>query len=500
MNLKRITAYTVLTAAGVAGASAQAMYFNSARVEEPDSATVAERAHRLLQTIREAAAEPDSTEAAAVDEVLAAVADDTAGAPAPEPVQWVLLTDFPTVEEYMAAAAGLPYDTVVNLEPLPRTFFGPAVFDGYTFADDRNPLAADYSGNAATRWLEREGAAARAMERMRRHLFYEHPQAVPYNINLLPEAPKRYTAEVNPEEHTIEIKELVTPDEVHTTIAAGPVRKRHWLQTFSASLQFSQAYVSPNWYQGGNNNVNALANIYYNVKLNQAYHPNLLFETTAQYKLGINNAPDDEVHSYNISDDLFQLTSTFGVKAARRWYYSISLLFKTQLLQSYKSNSEDMRAAFLSPGELNLGLGMTYNYVNAPKTVTFDASIAPLSYNLKTCINSHINPEQFEISAGHKTKHKFGSSAELKFKWKICYNIVYTSRLFAFTDYSNAYADWENTVNFEINRFLSTQIYVHARYDTSTPRCDDPGWHKLQLKEILSIGFAYKFSSITEKK
>lgn len=450
------------------------MYFNSARVQTT---------------------QPDLVAAPVVTPVDTVAPEMPLEAPAEE-VQWVLLTDFPTVEEYMAATRALPYDTVVNLAPLPRTFFGPAVFNSFEYDTHANPLEADFSGNPALAWIERENAAARAMDRMQRYLFYTTPQNVPYNINLLPEAPKRFTAVVNPEDHTIEIKELVHADDVTTTVVAAPVRKRHWLQVLTASLQFSQAYVSPNWYQGGNNNLNALGNIYYNVKLNPSYHPNLLFETTAQYKLGINNAPDDEVHSYNISDDLFQLTSTFGVKAARRWYYSLSLLFKTQLLQSYKKNSHDMRAAFLSPGELNLGLGMTYNYVNQPQTVTFDASISPISYNLKTCTNSNIDPEQFEIRPGHHTKHKIGSSAELKFKWNICYNIVYTSRIFAFTDYSNAYADWENTVSFEINRFLTTQIYVHARYDTSTPRCDDPGWHKLQVKEILSIGFAYKFSSI----
>lgn len=473
MNFLRITTYIVAAAACWLDADAQAMYFNSARVEAPQAVA--------------------STVASAPDTIPGA--PQAPAAPEPQP-DWVLLTDFATVEEYMAATRSLPYDTVVNLAPLPRTFFGPAVFESFEYDTHANPLEADFSGNPALAWIEREKATARAMDRMKRYLFYTHPRNVPYNINLLPEAPKRFTAVVNPEDHTIEIKELVTPDAVTTTVVAGPVRKRHWLQVFAASLQFSQAYVSPNWYQGGNNNLNALASIFYNVKLNQSYHPNLLFETTAQYKLGMNNAPDDEVHSYNISDDLFQLTSTFGVKAARRWYYSVSLLFKTQLLQSFKKNSHDMRAAFLSPGELNIGLGMTYNYVNKPKTVTFDASIAPFSYNLKTCTNSRIDPEQFEMRPGHKTKQKIGSSAELKFRWNICYNIVYTSRLFAFTDYSNAYADWENTVSFEINRFLTTQIYVHARYDTSTPRCDDPDWHKLQVKEILSIGFAYKFSSI----
>ena len=80
--------------------------------------------------------------------------------------------------------------------------------------------------------------------------------------------------------------------------------------------------------------------------------------------------------------------------------------------------------------------------------------------------------------------------------WTICDNISLRSRLFVFTNYDYAYGDWENTLSFNINRFLSTQIYVHMRYDTSTPECEDRDWHKFQLKEILSFGFAYKFSTI----
>ena len=44
-----------------------------------------------------------------------------------------------------------------------------------------------------------------------------------------------------------------------------------------------------------------------------------------------------------------------------------------------------------------------------------------------------------------------------------------------------------------IGHFLSTKIYAHLRYDSSTPRTEGTRWHQWQLKEILSIGFAYKF-------
>ncbi len=389
------------------------------------------------------------------------------------------------------------YGEVISTAPLSRSFFLPAVFDTYTEPDTTSVFAYDYSGNPDFRWLEDALSVERRQRAYRRNLFVYHPDVVQYNERLLPRAPKKYIAVVNPQDHTIDIKEFDEDIPSAPTLEAPEIKKRHWIKDFRTSLQFSQAYVSPNWYQGGNNALNMLFNVYYNVKLNQAFHPNLLFESTFQYKLGINNAPDDTLREYSINEDVLQINSTFGVKAARRWYYSVTAQFKTQIFESYASNSNTLRSAFLSPGELNAGIGMTYNYNNKKKTFQFDASISPLSYSLRTCTNSKINPADYGISGNGVTEHKFGSSIECKLSWKLAYNITYRSRLYGFTDYDRAYADWENTFLFEINKFLTSQLYVNLRYDTDTPTvADDPDWHKLQVKEIISIGFAYKFSSL----
>lgn len=398
--------------------------------------------------------------------------------------------------EIVAVDEDTPADTTVSLAPLPDYFFLPAVYNHYDFPDSVDIAAPDFSGAPELRWLEEQNALAARMQRIRHRFFFGHPDITPYLASELPEAPKQYSAVVNPADFSIDIVETVKGPAEAPTIKAEEVKKRHWIRSFNVSLQFSQAYVSPNWYQGGSNNLNMLGQIYYNVKLNQEYHPNLLFETTAQYKLGMNNAPDDEVHAYNINEDIFQVNTTFGVKALRRWYYSLTGQFKTQLLNSYVPNSDNLNSAFLSPADLTVGVGMTYNYANKKKTFTFDASIAPLSYNLRICTSDRLNHEAYDIRQDRTTANKFGGNVELKLYWKLCYNIYLRSRVYAFTDYSNVQADWENTVVFEINKFLTTQVFCHARYDSSTARLEDSRWHKFQLKEILSIGFAYKFSSL----
>ena len=384
--------------------------------------------------------------------------------------------------------------------PLPAYYFRPAVFSSFQFLDTMRvsksaPLADSPLDPNTFGWLVTDLYHNDLIRHARQAVVVRTPYLVRYDEASLPEPPKKFEANVDPKTAKIVIAEII-PEKAPEQKLEAQFYKRHWLKTFNGSVQFSQAYVSPNWYQGGNNNINVLVNLFYNVKLNPAFHKKFLFETTFQYKLGMNDAPNDSLRNYSVSEDLFQFNMLVGYKASKRWYYSTNVSFKTQFRKNYKPNTHELKGAFMSPGELNVGVGMTYNYANPKKTFTLDASISPLSWNMKTCFNKHMNETSYGIEPGRHTVSEYGSSAEGKMTWQICDNISMRSRLFVFSDYSYAYGDWENTFMFNINRFLTTQIFVHMRYDSSTPDCDDPDWHKFQFKEILSFGFAYKFATI----
>ncbi len=379
--------------------------------------------------------------------------------------------------------------------PLPAYYFRPAVFSSFQFLDTMRvsksaPLADSPLDPNTFGWLVTDLYHNDLIRHARQAVVVRTPYLVRYDEASLPEPPKKFEANVDPKTAKIVIAEII-PEKAPEQKLEAQFYKRHWLKTFNGSVQFSQAYVSPNWYQGGNKNLNMLVNLYYNVKLNPAFHKKFLFETTFQYKLGMNDAPNDSLRNYSVSEDLFQFNMLVGYKASKRWYYSTNVSFKTQFLKNYKPNTHELKGAFMSPGELNVGVGMTYNYA-----FTLDASISPLSWNMKTCFNKHMNETSYGIEPGRHTVSEYGSSAEGKMTWQICDNISMRSRLFVFSDYSYAYGDWENTFMFNINRFLTTQIFVHMRYDSSPPDCDDPDWHKFQFKEILSFGFAYKFATI----
>lgn len=380
-----------------------------------------------------------------------------------------------------------------------------AVFDRYDMVDTLTvawpaPLEAPDGGDVF-HWLDDARYNELATRQMRRRFMIANPSLVRYNESLLPEPPKKYHAVVDPLTAKLTFKE----DSVFTHPPQAPelkmsVARRHWLHDFDGRLQFSQAYLSPNWYQGGSNNLTMLFHAAYNVKLNQKFHPKLLAEASVSYNLAIHGTPEDSLRNYNISEDLFQFIGKVGYKAYNKWWYTVNALFKTQFFKNYEVNSTTLRAAFLSPSELNMGVGMTYTHVNKRETFSFNASVSPFSWNMKTCINPDMNVEDYGIRPGHMVVHEFGSSGEAKLTWKLTGNISLSSRLFVFTDYQYLQGDWENTISFDINRFLSTQLYVHIRYDSSTPRLEDSRWHTWQVKEILSLGFSYKFATFVEKK
>lgn len=381
--------------------------------------------------------------------------------------------------------------------PRKNMLFLPVVFSSYSMDPAPGIDFPEWNGWAEQPEIEYDKKwnddLKRALDFERYHLnrlAVNTPWLVPYNIDMMPEPPKQYEVKLDITKNILSIEERKL--EMPSGAPEAEVKQRNWLHAFDASLQFSQSYLSENWYQGGTKNLNMISNINYYLKLNQNLHPNLLYELAVQYKLGINSAPDDELRDYNINEDLFQLITKFGVKATKKFYYSMNMQFKTQLLQNFNSNTWDLAASFLTPGELNAGVGMAYSTKNKKGSFVFDASLSPLSYNMKICRAIHkMDPETYGIDAGKRFGHEVGSSGECKITWNWTRNISLSSRVFAFSDYSYVQGDWETTIDFSVNKFLSTRVYAHLRYDNSSSW--NPDWHYWQFKEIFSFGLQYKF-------
>lgn len=346
---------------------------------------------------------------------------------------------------------------------------------------------------ALPEWLRISLRSQRIQRDLRYEYMFANPQKIAYASWNLPEPPK-LPDEDNSYMAFLDKLQLPKVDTSEAIIPEFEVKKRHWLHKLGAGLQFSQAYVSSNWYQGGSNYLSLLFNFNWDVALNTVFHPNLMFNSNLSYKLAINTNPKGSLHKYSISQDQFQYNLKAGIKAWEKWFYSVTMQFKTEFFNIYPQDSPDISASFLSPADYNVGLGMTYNLLALKERLKFSASIAPFSYNLKICASDRIDHLQFNIAADRHTHSEFGSNAELTLEWALLPNVKWKSRMFLFTDYRYFQADWENTFNFNFNRFLSTQLYIYPRFDSSSD-FNSSRWHYWMLKEILSVGFTYEFST-----
>lgn len=133
---------------------------------------------------------------------------------------------------------------------LPDVFFMPPVFDTYTFYTPLKVGDRVHSGNPAMRWVEDYEVLNRQIQGLNHNLFYNYPELVHYNLSMLPVAPPKYEAVIDPSDLSVSIRETVDKP-VNTTIETEAIKKRHWISSSFSSASSLLGFTSlPDLFSG----------------------------------------------------------------------------------------------------------------------------------------------------------------------------------------------------------------------------------------------------------
>ena len=198
------------------------------------------------------------------------------------------------------------------------------------------------------------------------------------------------------------------------------------------------------------------------------------------------------MNEFKTNEDLIRYTGKIGLQAIDRWYYTLQVLAYTQFTHGLKPNNKKVYSDFMSPFNLNLGLGMDYKVEWFNKRLTGTVNMSPLAINYR-----YVDRTDLAKSFGVKIdKHThsltdFGSQLTSSLEWKMSDVVKWKTRLYAFTSYHRVEMEWENTFELRVSKYITANLFLFPRFDDSNTRDEELGYW--QFKEYSSLGFSCSF-------
>lgn len=353
---------------------------------------------------------------------------------------------------------------------------------------------------------ERRDSLASAVDRVLLNIYLKRPDLVTMTDTQLQEAGTIREDVTAPVMQQVELVEQAEP--VPEPLEVAPVQQlvlrkpKFWTTKGDAYLQIMQNYVSDNWYKGGESNYAALARL--TLEANFDNKSRWKWDNRLELKLGFQTSKSDSLHKFKTNEDLIRYTGKVGLQATKRWYYTLQLIAYTQFLEGLKSNDRRVYSKFLSPLNLNLGLGMDYKVEAIKKRLTGTVNLSPIAINYRYVKRSWFDksnpddmstwswfPARYGIENGKHYLLDLGSQITANLEWKISENVTWKSRFYAFTSYKRTEVEWENTFALRVSKYISANIFLYPRFDDAGRR--DKNLDFFQFKEYSSIGFSYGF-------
>lgn len=311
----------------------------------------------------------------------------------------------------------------------------------------------------------------------------------------------------------IAIFSFATISFAQTTEAEATLKKQSkdsldgWKTGGVMSLNLTQVSLT-NWSAGGENSlsVNGLLSLFANLKKG-----NSTWDNSLDLSYGILQQGEGDVRK---TDDKIDFTSKYGQKAFKNWYYAGLINFKSQMTAGYNYPDDSTEISnFMAPAYVLGAIGMDYK----PSDV-FTLFISPLTMkttivNDQTLANAGaygVEAAEYDtlgvlITKGKSIRSEFGGYLRAQFKKDIMKNVNLQTRLELFSNYTekpdHIDVNWEVLLALKVNKYISATISTQLLYDhdidiavdNNNDGITDRVGPRTQFKEVLGIGFSYKF-------
>lgn len=270
----------------------------------------------------------------------------------------------------------------------------------------------------------------------------------------------------------------------------------YWTHSGKVALNFSQVGLS-NWSGGGDPSMAFNGILNYTFKYEKEPHlwQNLLDAGYGAQRIGGKDEP------FKKSDDKLVFTSRYGYKIKGKWYASALADFRTQFYNgySYDNDTSIFISSFMAPAYLKLGFGITFNHKFSDEE-SFSFTLSPLNGKTTFVLDDELSEKgEYGVDPGKKAKFHAGIDLTMGFNKELVKNVTLSTTLSVFSRYEDlAVADvnWDMTIWFKINEFLSANISTQLIYNQDIEFINPDGstyGSAVQFKEVLGIGLAYSF-------
>ena len=276
---------------------------------------------------------------------------------------------------------------------------------------------------------------------------------------------------------------LEAPDSMYFVLSEmkiGKITKRCWMYYSDVTFSFGQGFISSNWASGGENSLSILSDIKYFATYKKN---NTTWENSIRYRLGALKSGSEDLSK---NEDKLELQSKLGIKAFKHWNYATQFDMNTVLFKTKNNPDKEVIAAFLTPGNFTLSLGLDYK----PKN-NISLYLSPIAGQWVYMRDTNlVAPSRYGLEIGKKFKSDAGAKIELKNQHELFKFLKIDNHLIIFSSYyeqpEKLTLDWRLTLNFKINYFMQTSVYANAVYNQNDSK-------KIQLKQTLNLGVYFRF-------